>query len=179
MKTGSSAKGFAAVWSAAKLLITAMMYLGCLAAILMMVHVVADVAYRTVFGGSLAGTTLIVTEYYMVACAFLPLAYTELTHRHISMDAISDMLPRRWQTVQAALGSLVTAVVFAVLTYSAWLAALKKTALGTFDIESGIRLYLWPAMWLLPLGCGALCLLALMRMAGQAAQALSASPEDT
>ena len=145
-------------------LIQLLMYIACFAALIMMTHVVADVFSRAVLGGSLPGTTLLVTEYYMVACAFLPLAYTHLKSAHVTMDAISDMLPPKWQRFQLAVGQLVTAIVFAVLTYSAWLTAVKKTALGTFDMESGIRLYLWPALWLLPLGCGVLCLFAIMRL---------------
>jgi TRAP-type C4-dicarboxylate transport system permease small subunit len=145
-------------------LIDLLMFVGGAAGILMMLHVTADVFCRLVLGGSLPGTTLIVTEYYMVACAFLPLAYAARADRHVSMDAVSDLLPDRWRRIQSLAGLIVTLGVFGILAYSGLLTALKKTALGAFDIESGIRLYLWPAFWLLPVGCGALCLLAVLRI---------------
>ena len=164
MTTQGRRPGIGRLWATIDRLVEILMWGGGIAVLLMMTHVTADVISRAVLGGSLPGTTLIVSEYYMVACAFLPLAYTERLGQHITMDALSGRLAPRALRVQAACGHAVTLVVFALLTYSAWLTAMKKYKLGAFDMESGLRLYVWPAYWLLPAGCGALCLLVAMRL---------------
>ena len=155
--------GSIGLWASVDKIVDLLMVAAVIAVLLMMSHVTADVISRLILGRSLPGTIVIVSEYYMVACAFLPLAYTERLGQHISMDAISGLLPRRWGQFQVACGHLVTLVVFSLLTYSAWLTALKKYKLGAFDMESGLRLYVWPSYWLLPVGCGVLCLFVAMR----------------
>jgi TRAP-type C4-dicarboxylate transport system permease small subunit len=155
--------GFDWLWAAIDKSVDVLMVFAGIAVLLMMTHVTADVASRALLGRSLPGTIVIVSDYYMVACAFLPLAYTERLGHHITMDALSGRLTPRAARFQVACGHIVTLIVFGLLTYSAWLTALKKYKLGAFDMESGVRLYIWPSYWLLPIGCGVLCLFVTMR----------------
>lgn len=154
-------------WIRAQLdrLVTLVLMLGGVAVLLMIAHVTLDVLSRTFLNWPLPGTTLIVSEYYMVACAFLPLAYAERIGGHISMDALSAMASPRVQRIQTAAGYAFSSVVFGLLTWTAWLDAMKKYRLGAFEIEFGTRIPVWPAYFLLPLGAGLLCVLVVVRLA--------------
>ncbi|WP_416391404.1 TRAP transporter small permease [Alloalcanivorax xenomutans] len=58
-----------------------MTVIGGLAIALMMLHVTADVVGRFVFGTPIPGTITIVSHYYMIVAAFVPLAYAEQKKR--------------------------------------------------------------------------------------------------
>ena len=89
-----------------RLLSLAMIVAG-IAVVLMMLHVSLDVVTRPFLGRPLPGTTLIVSDYYMVACAFLPLAYAQAADGHISMDALAHLAPRRTQVHMAGFALLI------------------------------------------------------------------------
>lgn len=163
MTNGIRRPGFDRLWAVINKSVDVLMVVAGIAVLLMITHVTADVASRALLGRSLPGTIVIVSDYYMVACAFLPLAYTERLGHHITMDALSGQLTPWGAQFQTACGHIVTLIVFGLLTYSAWLTALKKYKLGAFDMESGVHLYIWPSYWLLPIGCGVLCLFVAMR----------------
>lgn len=92
---------------------------------LMVAHVVLDVSLRYVIGVPLAGTTEIVSRYYMVTLIFLPIAFVQITDQHISASLISDMLSTRSRFLLDCLTSLLMAV-FAMLL--AWCAGPKHCA---------------------------------------------------
>ena len=58
-------------------LATWLMYMGGIGIVAMMLNVVADVTMRTVLNVALPGTIELVSSWYMVAFAFLPLAHIQ------------------------------------------------------------------------------------------------------
>ena len=70
---------------------------------LMMVQVTLDVAMRHLFGSPLPGTLTIVSYYYMVIAAFVPLALAEQREAHISVEFVTDLMPKGVQRHLAGL----------------------------------------------------------------------------
>ncbi len=164
MTTQGRRPGIGRLWATIDRLVEILMWGGGIAVLLMMTHVTADVISRAVLGGSLPGTTLIVSEYYMVACAFLPLAYAQAIDGHISMDAAAHLAPPRAQRHMAGVALLIAVVVFALLTWTASLDALTKWRINSFSVEFGTRIPTWPSYFLLPAGCALMTLISALRL---------------
>ena len=69
---------------------------------LMMVQVTLDVAMRHLFGSPLPGTLTIVSYYYMVIAAFVPLALAEQRDAHISVEFVTDLMPKGTAEISGA-----------------------------------------------------------------------------
>ena len=125
-----------------------------LALVLMMVHITADVASKFFFSQPLPGTIAIVSQYYMVAVVFLPLAFAERRSQHITVEIIVERLPLLFQRRLNGLSSAYTAIILGLLTWRGVEEALRKTDVGTFIIEQDVRIDTWPAFYLMPIGTG-------------------------
>lgn len=130
---------------------------------LMMVQVTVDVALRALFGTGIPGTLTIVSYYYMVIAAFVPLAFAELRRAHIQMELVSDMLPKRvarslngWQLVPVGL-------LTGGLAWRGFDEALKQMARGVSQVQGVTSIPTWPATFALPLGAGLMTLLVALR----------------
>lgn len=128
----------------------------CVVVMLMMLHIVVDVALRW-FDVPLQATLDIVQSYYMVPLAFLPLAYVEKVNGHISVELVSQHLSARHQEILIGCVSLVSAAYFAAFTRVTW-----HDALGKFKFKEmalgDIAIYVWPTRFFLPIGCGLITL---------------------
>lgn len=128
--------------------------LGALALILMMLQVSLDVILKNLFDWPVPFTHTLVTKWYMVAAAFLPLALTEVLDRHIAVELAYQRLPSRGRRILGGAVCLYAGVVTAVMTWPLWGEALKRMAAGTFILESGEPMEIWQAYFFLPLGFG-------------------------
>jgi len=128
--------------------------LGAAAVALMMLHITADVLSKYLTGTPMPGTITVVSNYYMIVVAFLPLAFTERQNGHISVEVLVEHFrpaPRYWLSIFSL---LFTCVVFGMLTWQSVIEAGRSYRSGAFMIEQDIKLLTWPARYLLPLGCG-------------------------
>ena len=129
-------------------------YIGAAAVVLMMVHISVDVVSKYIFQRPLPGTITIVSNYYMIVVAFLPLAFTERRNGHISVEVATSLMPMRVQRVLNLLAMLLGAAVFAALAWQSWIEASRAMRVGAFEIEQNTKLLIWPPRYLLPIGCG-------------------------
>tara|TARA_R110002020_G_scaffold15140_65_gene53512 strand:- start:1253 stop:1774 length:522 start_codon:yes stop_codon:yes gene_type:complete len=132
-------------------------------ALVMMLHICAEVVSRNLFGAPIPATVEIVSRYYMVVLAFLPLAWLERRRGMVSVEATDFLLSpavRRWSDVAVA---LVSAVIYAGLAYTTWLAALKNFSAGTFVMALEVAVPVWPTYFLPPLGFGLAVVVTLAR----------------
>lgn len=134
-----------------------------LGALVMMVHICAEVVLRTFFSAPIPATVEIVSRYYMVVLAFLPIAWLERRRGMVSVEAIDFLLSpavkRGWDVVVA----LVSAVIYAGLAYTTWLMALKNYATGTFVMALDWVVPVWPTYFVPPLGFALAVLVTLLR----------------
>lgn len=115
---------------------------------LMALHVVADVGFRYFAGRPLAGTTEIVSRYYMVTLIFLPLAYVQMSGRHINASLFGELLPARMQVLLQCLSALLMAVFAALLCWRTAVEAQRATAISEQIQTAFYFLPTWPARWI-------------------------------
>lgn len=127
---------------------------------LMMLHVTADVIARTVFNNPIAGTGEITATWYMIAAAFLPLAWVTLRDEHVTADIFAERLSPRVQRWMAVLTDLVSIGYVGLFVWQSWVSAMRRTESGEVWEIIGGYLPVWPARWVLPIA-GAAMLLAL------------------
>ena len=138
---------------------------GAAAIFLMMLHITADVIGKFIFNRPLPGTTPIVSQYYMVVAAFLPLAIVERLTGHISVEVLFTAFPRRLRAVLTLCATALGSVVFAAMTWTSWNEALKKYAMGSFSYEQGVKILIWPTHFIVPAGTALITLVLLWRLA--------------
>jgi TRAP-type C4-dicarboxylate transport system permease small subunit len=131
---------------AAKLL----MWVGCLAVILMAVHVTWDVMQRTFFGRGMLGTTEIVSFYYMVAVVCFPLAWIERRDEHINVEILFQKMPPGGQRCMSIFAGIASAGFFSVFAYRSWLDALGAFSTGE-TMMGYAEIAIWPARFILPI----------------------------
>lgn len=120
---------------------------------LMMIQVSADVIGRYFLNSPLPATIIFVSQYYMLFIVFLPLALPERTSGHISVEIVTEHLPKRVQYHLANWVSLLSAMVYAAIGWAAWGEAILKLNKDARIIESGVSIPIWPGYFVLPVGC--------------------------
>lgn len=124
-----------------------------LAIALMMLHITLDVILRNVFNYPLPGTITVVSYYYMAIAAFMPLAFAEQKQAHISVEVVTERLPKWLQAHLAGWMLLFSAAVFALLTLRSWEEAMSKYGIKASVVQGEDSLPVWPTYFVLPLGC--------------------------
>lgn len=126
--------------------------LGALCVVLMMLHVTADVVGRYLFNAPLPGTIVVVANYYMIIIVFLAIGVAEREGAHISVDVLTDLLPKGPRAILQVFATLLTIGVTTVLMISGWSEAVKKTKMVATK-EQGSQLFeIWQSYWFVPLG---------------------------
>lgn len=137
-------------------------YLGGIAIMAAMLHVVADVVGKILFRAPIPGTTEIVTYYYMVAIVFLPLALVERGNRHISVDLLAEHLSPSVQRKLIGVVSLASVTFYGLLTWVSLVEALEKAHVRE-KVTGSLILPIWPSRFFLPIGCGFIALLLVIK----------------
>lgn len=138
-------------------------FFGCVAVVLMMLHITLDVFLRWI-GLPIPATVTIVPHYYMLPIIFLPLALAERNDAHITVELFVQLLRRRWQRALAVLSWLISAGVFGILFYQTLLDALDKMRVGTFMMEVDWKIPIWASYFFLPVGFGLVIVLLIYRV---------------
>ena len=132
------------------------------ALILMMLHIVADVAVRFLSFAPLPGTIEIVSAYYMVAVVFLPLALVERMNGHIVVELVTQYLPPRVQELVIASVGVLSALYFGAFTWQTWGDAAQKYNVGEMALGT-VAVTVWPTRFFVPVGCALITLLLLYK----------------
>ncbi|WP_180901446.1 TRAP transporter small permease [Martelella soudanensis] len=130
--------------------------------LMMMLHVAADVLLKYFFRMPIVGTLEIVSNYYMVAAIFLPLAAIEKSRGHLFVELFTARLGPRPTLVLDAFGCLMLAVFALCVTWMTTVEAIDRTEAGEMIDAVYYTIPVWPTRWFPPLGCGlltAMCLL--------------------
>lgn len=130
----------------------ALAFLGAIGVLAMMVHVCADVLSRALTGASLPATVEIVSYYYMVLVAFLPLAWVERRNGMISVELVEFLLTPRLRQLSDISIALFAVTAYAVMAYASSLTAVKNYETGTFVVALQTKIITWPGYFLPPAG---------------------------
>ncbi|WP_163264155.1 TRAP transporter small permease [Chelativorans alearense] len=117
----------------------------------MLLHVTADIVGRQVFGRPVPATVEIVSRYYMVLIAFLPLAWTERRGEMIAVDVFASLFKGRWGRINMAVVNLLSFAAFSFLAYTTWFAAMREFGSGSFVLSLSVAVPVWPGYFVLPL----------------------------
>jgi TRAP-type C4-dicarboxylate transport system permease small subunit len=126
--------------------------IGAIGVVLMMLHICTDVLLRNLFRYSLPVTVDVVSRYYMVAIAFLPLAMLEIRREMISVELIDFLLSRQLRRLSDILVCLVSSAIYTVLAYTTWIDAASNFRRGTFVELVDIKMPIWHSYLLPPIG---------------------------
>jgi len=131
-----------------------------LAVVLTMLHISLDVLSRIVLGKPMLGTISMVSSFYMVAIVFLPLALSERSKSHISVEIIWGLYPRRVRYWLAIVTGVLTIAVFSILAVSSFGKAWTSFRTGSVLLQDDVILPVWVAHFLVPLGAAGMVLAA-------------------
>ena len=127
-------------------------FVGAIGVVVMMIHVCTDIVARLVTGASLPATVEIVSYYYMILVAFLPLAWVERNNGMISVELIDFMLTPVMMRISDGVVAALGAVIYAVVAYATWITAADNFETGTFVIALQHKIITWPGYFLPPVG---------------------------
>jgi len=100
----------------------------------MMLLIVAEIFSRFLFKYSIPGV-IEVTEFMMITLAFFGMGYTALRKGHLTVDLVTDHLPRR---IRVVLGIFTGLFCMAVVFVMAWQAALQVGAMHESGETTGV-----------------------------------------
>jgi len=136
---------------------------GALAILALMLHVVTDVVLRNVANAPIPATFEIVTHYYMIALAFVPLAWVEKSGGMVQVEIFETFLGPRGRVWSDRLVALISTVIYAALAWFTLRTALRNFESGVFVLAQNTRVPTWPAYFLLPLGFSLAALTTVLR----------------
>jgi TRAP-type C4-dicarboxylate transport system permease small subunit len=144
--------------------INLLMWAACFVGFMMMTHITVDVIGRVVFNHPLDGTIEIVSGYYMVAVAFLPLAYISRHEGQIIVELFTRGLTGRKLVRLEILVNIVTIAYLSVFAWMTGTMAVEQTVEGeVWETATGF-LDVWPSRWVLPLSVFVMVLYLLFRI---------------
>lgn len=118
----------------------------------MMLHVVADVFARYLFNHPITGTLEIVSNYYMVAIVFLPLAMVQLHGGHVKVEIFTAWFGPRVIAIFDIFAALLMLLYVGLMAWFVLQSALHQTLIGE-KLKVGVALLpVWPARWFAPIG---------------------------
>ncbi len=142
----------------------ALMSIAAIGLVAMMVHISADILMSLIFNAPIATTSAIVTSYYMIAVAFLPILAAEYRGNHIAVGLLTKLLPRRPRHALEIVVLAITAAVYLLLTVQSWQQAMHKVEINAYVVEQTSKILVWPAFFMLPVGFGLMTLLLVIKL---------------
>tara|TARA_R110002020_G_scaffold26514_26_gene86024 strand:+ start:8147 stop:8698 length:552 start_codon:yes stop_codon:yes gene_type:complete len=130
------------------------MFLAAFLIFVMMLHVVLDVLSKYILNEPITGTLEIVSNYYMVAIVFLPLAVVQRQNGHVKVEVFTTAFPPRVIAACDAFAAVLTLVYVSLMTWFVLIEAIEQTEIRE-KLQVGIKLMpVWPARWFAPIGAG-------------------------
>ncbi|WEX10547.1 TRAP transporter small permease [Chelativorans sp. AA-79] len=123
---------------------------GAVGVLAMLLHVTADVVARQVLTRSIPATVEIVSRYYMLLIAFLPLGWTERRGEMISVDLFSGLFRGPLDRINMAFVHLLSLAAFLLLAYTTWFAAMREFGAKSFVLSLSVAVPVWPGFFILP-----------------------------
>lgn len=144
-----------------QILSTAAIVAGITILALMIVQISLDAFLRTAFAAPLPATVEIVSNYYMVALSFLPIALVQRRGRNIEATFVYDAMPRIAQVVARTMTRVLAIAIYSLFTWQSYHDAVAKTRINAYVLAGSGEVPIWPCYWVIPISF-ALMVLALL-----------------
>jgi TRAP-type C4-dicarboxylate transport system permease small subunit len=138
--------------------------IGAAGVVVMLLHITAYVVLRLFLASPIPATVEIVSTYYMVLVAFLPLAWAERRGDMITIEVFGTFYKGVVRRGVDLFVAVVTTAVYAVLAWTTWSVALREYQTGSFVISLHHAIPTWPGYFALPVGFALAALVALYRI---------------
>ena len=139
-----------------------MAIIGGIAMVLMMLHIVADVATKYLFNDPIDGTTEIVAAYYMVAVVFLPVAYVTFMEGQLIVELFTGWMSNRRLSLLDGFAGFASLAYLLFIVYYTAAEAVRRTIEGEAWETSVELVAVWPSRWMLPIGLAVMALYVLI-----------------
>lgn len=131
--------------------IRVLMWAGLFFGFLMMAHVAVDVTGRVLFNHPFSGTTEVVSAYYMVAVAYMPLAWIAREDDHIVVELFTrNLSPVRLLILRTVMNLATGGYVFFLGWQTLGSALEEFHANEQWETASGF-LPVWPSRFMVPM----------------------------
>lgn len=137
--------------------------LGSLGIVAMMLHITLDIILRSTISVSIPATLELVTRYYMITLALLPLAWVEWRRGMISVEALSGLYGENGIRLIDIGVSILSTMIYAVLTLSTWEKAIEQYNIGSYVMSLNFPMPVWPTYFILPISFGLAALVSIVR----------------
>ncbi|AQU84362.1 C4-dicarboxylate ABC transporter permease [Halomonas sp. 'Soap Lake  len=142
--------------------------LGILSILLMVVHITLDVVLRSTLSISIPATLELVTRYYLITLALLPLGWVEWRREMISVEALESMMAPWLIRVSDVLVSVLSAAIYIVLAVATWDKAVEQYQIGAYVMSLNVPMPVWPTYFALPVAFALAALVCVVRLPLQA-----------
>lgn len=129
--------------------------LGSVALFAMMAITVIDVIGRYIFNTPVLGAFEL-TEFLVLILIFSFLAYTQAQKRHICVEIIADLLPRKVQFLCNIINNTVCLIIFAMISYMSVIKALELMQTG--ETSPNLVIPNYPFVFFITLGSLVMCI---------------------
>lgn len=138
-------------------------FAGVFAIVVMMLHIVTDITLRSTINTGVPATEELVTRYYMVTLALLPLAWVEWHKQMIAVEVFSDLFRGLMAITMTLTANLLCIGVYLVFTYSTWQKAMDQYDIGSYVMSLNFPMPVWPTYFALPAAFALAALVVLVR----------------
>ena len=138
--------------------------IGAIGVVAMLLHITGYVILRLFLSSPIPATVEIVSYYYMLAVAFLPIAWAERRGDMIAIEVFAGFYRGAVGTAVDFFVAAITAAVYFVLAWTTWHAAMREFEAGSFVISLSHLIPTWPGYFALPVGFALAFLVALYRL---------------
>lgn len=138
--------------------------IGAIGIFAMLIHISADVILRQFISKPIPATVEIVSRYYMILIAFLPLGWSQMRGDMIVVEVFSGLY-RGW--VKRLKKIFVCALIFATyatLAYTTNMTAMREFSVGSYVVSLGVVIPIWPSYFILPIAFSLAALIALLQI---------------
>lgn len=138
--------------------------LGSVGVFAMLVHICAYVIGRYFAASPIPATVEIVSNYYMVFIAFLPLAWAERRGDMIAVEVFKPLFKGPLLRINAIFVAVVTAGAYTVLTIATWQVAMREFGAKSFVMSLSVPIPIWPSYFILPVSFGLAAIVCLVKV---------------
>jgi TRAP-type C4-dicarboxylate transport system permease small subunit len=138
--------------------------IGAVALFAMMFHIAADILLGLLLNSPIPVTSAMVTQYYMIAVAFLPLAAAEYRGSHIGVDLFVKRMPEVSQRGALLFVLTLCTGMYGLLAVQAWEQAMMKFGNKAFLVEQSTHLSVWPSFFMVPVGFSVIAALVAIKL---------------
>lgn len=139
--------------------------IGALGIVAMILHITLDVVLRSALDTSIPATMELVTNYYMITLAILPLAWVEWRKHMIFVEIVGGVFGKSWVRYLDVLVAALSASIYIVLAVATWGKAVEQYEIGSYVMSLDFPMPIWPTYFVLPLAFSLAALVSLTKIA--------------